>query len=454
MSWSKLQAWDADRVATLNRKQLAVAIGRSNDIAMQTSRSLNTQSTYDSAYAKWKFFCLKFGHEPTCEGQQVSDLIDRICAFIGFQCGLLGIQAKSIRSVYLPGIASTLTRRMLRSGELFQKAYQSPVIQVLLDGYQRPHDMMHPASSKVKLPFLLEMALKGRLLVQQGLLLIQCRRCTMDDSRRDQLIAWRIHVALVTGIFFLLRKSEFLENTSRKGVTRRSLTRQDLKFYDEEKRELSYGEIGKVKASSVRLVVQFSKMDQSGFGRILHHYRQRGSKHQVCIVTELETWIHQTRDTQGTDVGTPLFHCTGLPLLSTAQLASHMRQICLKLGLPASRVSPHSLRYGGATMLAAKGFPRYVIEQMGGWAPGSSALNRYIQATNMTRIEVSSAMANGIRDQATQSLESFLEDFSRERKANLILHGDQNGEVVEKNEVETFSQWNHGKGYRRRNDSR
>ncbi len=37
----------------------------------------------------------------------------------------------------------------------------------------------------------------------------------------------------------------------------------------------------------------------------------------------------------------------------------------------------HSLRYGGATMMAAAGFPQYIIAIYGGWTENSTSLRIY-----------------------------------------------------------------------------
>jgi integrase len=58
------------------------------------------------------------------------------------------------------------------------------------------------------------------------------------------------------------------------------------------------------------------------------------------------------------------------------------------------RVTSHSLRYGGATMLAAAGLPHYIIAMYGGWSQDSQSLKLYTKpSTNMVNI-VSRHMAS------------------------------------------------------------
>ena len=74
-----------------------------------------------------------------------------------------------------------------------------------------------------------------------------------------------------------------------------------------------------------------------------------------------------------------------------------MKLVVTHLGWDASKVSAHSLRYGGATMLAAAGLPQYVIEYFfGGWAENSKALKIYIQVGAGAVDQVSRIMAKGI----------------------------------------------------------
>ena len=66
-----------------------------------------------------------------------------------------------------------------------------------------------------------------------------------------------------------------------------------------------------------------------------------------------------------------------------------MKATVTAMGLPADRVSTHSLRYGGATMLASGGYPEYIIAMYGGWAEGSTSLRRYTRLTSAVIGDVS-----------------------------------------------------------------
>ena len=70
-------------------------------------------------------------------------------------------------------------------------------------------------------------------------------------------------------------------------------------------------------------------------------------------------------------------------------VAAAMKKIVVHLGWSASKISAHSLRYGGATMLAAAGLPQYVIEYFGGWAEGSKSAKFYMQVSGRSVADVS-----------------------------------------------------------------
>jgi len=64
-------------------------------------------------------------------------------------------------------------------------------------------------------------------------------------------------------------------------------------------------------------------------------------------------------------------------------------------GLSSAKISAHSLRYGGATMLAAAGIPQYVIAYFGGWKADSKSLQIYMHLGAEAVAQASSVMASG-----------------------------------------------------------
>ena len=80
----------------------------------------------------------------------------------------------------------------------------------------------------------------------------------------------------------------------------------------------------------------------------------------------------------------PLYDVPGLPSLTMEVLHDVMDRTLRSLGVAGYgiRATSHSLRYGGATMLAAAGFPQYIIAHYGGWSENSSALKIYARPSD------------------------------------------------------------------------
>jgi hypothetical protein len=69
-----------------------------------------------------------------------------------------------------------------------------------------------------------------------------------------------------------------------------------------------------------------------------------------------------------------------------------LRGVAIKHGLDPDRVHSHSVRIGGATLLAAAGVPDYVIMAMGGWA--SAVYLQYIRPSLQLYAAAQVALAN------------------------------------------------------------
>jgi len=182
---------------------------------------------------------------------------------------------------------------------------------------------------------------------------------------------------------------------------------RDVHFFRKDGYRLPYMLIGKEQADQVYVNILFSKMDQKGRGRVLRHVRQH-SNHQACIVQELEQWVATLRDQFGLADDRYLFSLPGESDLTSEKLATAMKQCCVRMGIKSELVSCHSLRFGGATMLAASGLPYYIIAYYGGWSENSQTLPLYTQPGREAASKVSAAMAkeagNGLAD-------TFIRDY-------------------------------------------
>ena len=328
--------------------------------------------------------------------------------YISSEIGVRQIAPQSVENVYIPGVLSALT--WYDADEAMRRAYDSRSVRDTLKGFKKLYAEKSPEGAQIKVPWSVNLANESkRILVSKEAVLAQLQGL---DEDLQELAIRRLHIAMLFGIFFLLRKSEFLDETPvREGTTgvgggtasargaARSKTktstaqRRFVVFYDDQNREIPYELIGITRASRIMFDVHRGKADQFGKGRYNSHSRQASG---TCLVTLLEEFFKDTRDRLGgTKESDPIFHVQGLPRLTSECLKKAMCTVALILGLPADRISAHSLRYGGATLMASAGFPEFIIAQYGGWVEGSESLKVYIRPTRETIDSVSRHMASG-----------------------------------------------------------
>jgi hypothetical protein len=338
-------------------------------------------------------------------------ILAQIQNYIHFECAVRQLQPDSIKNVYLTGIADYFDR----NGALdrFREASNHNGVQLLLNSYSRSWKKKHPDSAKVKIAFGLSYAVHAESLILSGTLAVGGCDCSDPTNLMSYMVGVRVVTALWMGIFFLLRKNEFLPHPDNRNDMQEPCRRRNLRFFDERRLEIPYDRIGLQRASSVSLTLRFSKTDQTGHGRIVHH--ESTEDPGVCVVHRLEEYIRISRDYFHAVVDSLLFSVPGLPSdLSSVVLTAVMRETTTKLGLPANLISAHSLRYGGATALSQAGFPEYIIAFYGGWVNGSVAMRRYIGQTAETRRAVSTHMAK-------TAYSSSVEELVRENLAGRVF---------------------------------
>jgi hypothetical protein len=194
-------------------------------------------------------------------------------------------------------------------------------------------------------------------------------------------------------MWFCLRKSEYLPNNKHPSQPSfaKGLCLSDITFTSLDGRAIPHSALQSGDAHRVTLNIRFSKTDQHGRGRPRTLCRSQSTSSAPsasfsplsttgCLVAEIETWVIALRDNFGAAHSRDHLFVVGPRIFVTAdRVAAVIKITVLHLGLDAKRYSPHSLRYGGATMLASAGIPLYLIEYHGDWAPGSKSLRTYLQ---------------------------------------------------------------------------
>lgn len=300
------------------------------------------------------------------------------------ECGVRGLQPDSVIGAYLPNIINGFIMRGWDTDNI-KKACSGQRFRFFKRGFEKMFDKKNPKCSRAKVAFTLYMALETvKTLEVKG----------MYGSRYRQAIK----LAMLIGIFFLLRKSEYLESNSK---SKKGIRFSDITFFTRDGKKIPWDFIGKVSANSVHLSVLFSKTDQHGYGRMLQHVRQEG---EICVVKELEKWFNESRDIYSLDQDS---YVLALDVKNSKVddklITSVMKFGAISLGLNPDKVSAHSLRYGGATMLAAAGLPQYLIAWYGGWSSDSTTMRLYANlgqdAVNMVSSVMCKQSMSGISDQ-------------------------------------------------------
>ena len=198
-----------------------------------------------------------------------------------------------------------------------------------------------------------------------------------------------LSLAMEFGIYFLLKKSEFLPCGNKShGIQWKNIT-----FFPDAGHPIAFNELTRSSVKSAQINITKSKMDQHGYGRLVKHNCVSGPQ---CIVKKLVDWAISCRDIHNMSVDDYLFMKRGCnAIISEGAVSIAMKCIVKFLGWKTDKVSPHSLRYGGATMLAAAGLPQYIIAYFGGWSDHSKSLRIYTQVGSEAVNQVSRIMSAG-----------------------------------------------------------
>ena len=296
---------------------------------------------------------------------------------------------RSIKDVYLVGINHHFIQQ-LRS-DFFAQAARTTAVKTTLIGFQRLYDKLHPMSERLKLAFGMDLARLARVVMEEFRVFEAPGRSESEvQLRRD-----RMYVVMAVGINFMFRKGEHI---CKKNGTPAGLMRSNITFLDYSGHLIPYHLIGVEGFTAKKMTIntRFSKTDHSGFGRRPWHERQLDpAKEEVCVVTLVERWIAITRDLYGAREDSELYDVPGFERVSVSTLHEIMQNTTIQAagGVKVDRLSTtHSLRYGGATMMASAGFPQYLIAHYGGWAENSSALKKYIRPSDASIARVSEYM--------------------------------------------------------------
>ena len=351
-----------------------------NSGALQHAFAESTNASQKSAVKAWQSFCFTCNFGWSLIGLNLDEVTNILLSYISFEIGLREMKPSSIEGSYLSHINNYFTTSRIKNE--FWAASKSNIVRLILRGYERIYYAMYPINGSRKFAFTIELVNHLSAAVAKykpGWLLIK----DLVDM---------LQLAMVFGIYFLLRKSEFLPCQHERSPN--GIAWSCINFFDKDGRIISWDSIEVSKAKTIQIKIGKSKTDQSGIGRIRMHQRVDGKQ---CIVRKVAIWAKHCRMHYGMNEQDYLFRKKGQEaLINDATVSLAMKFIVQLLGWETTKVSPHSLRYGGATMLAAAGLPQYDIEYFGGWAQGSKSLRVYAQQLGSEAVtRVSRIMSSG-----------------------------------------------------------
>jgi hypothetical protein len=306
-------------------------------------------------------FCQFFNYDVALGGgvdsirnYDVKEIVKILIQYIGFEVGVRKLSPDSICGSYVYNIINKFVVNGWDTDGL-DRALTTRQYKFYKRGYKKIYNKANPKCLKAKIAFELSMLLSTVKLLKE--------KFSLDNGK-----VLALELALFIGLFFLLRKSEFLKCSGKgKGIKFNQIT-----LFDKHGRSIDFIKVGLVKAARVHLNIPFSKTDQHGYGRILEHVRQDG--HEACVVTKIEEWFKYARDNLSAKESDYIFMDIGVDGDMVSQV---MKWGTKNLGLNPDKISAHSLRYGGATMLAAAGLPQYIIAWYGGWTVDSTVMRLY-----------------------------------------------------------------------------
>ena len=253
-------------------------------------------------------------------------------------------------------------------------ARSSRQIKLIFKGLKKAYHLIHPAIESRKVAFTLNMVEQFDFIWSQ-----------LNISCPLQQLASKLAAKL--GIYFIMRRSEFLPNSSKN----RGAKWKHLVFHNQHGSIIKNEDLQRGQAASITNHIPFSKSDPHGRGRVVTHYRQPDG--QNCIVQDLENYVLLTRDFYNAYNEKYVFEVNGIRCTDSRILTSILKCAARFIGISDKSISLHSLRYGGATLLASAGLPQYIIEHCGGWARDSGSLKIYVQLEKESAQAVSKAMS-------------------------------------------------------------
>jgi hypothetical protein len=327
----------------------------------------SSHATYCTGYKAFANFCLlaNIDIELTTVSTTILDTIDLkeyklriIGAFMSYCAEEKGLHPKTVAS-YTTGLRDHW-RREHKDLDIFNHPKLKDMRKALLIDWRSAHEELAQSAT---LPFTLDMMKTLRL-----------------HTNFNSIESFGRLVAAEMQFLQLMRVSELLPSNADHHVRG-----QDIEF---EMCNSVSGNIFFIKPIqthefdikdmiSVHITVRSAKNDEDGEGFKYHHRRQViGGKVSMCLATDMFNYSCKAKPLNADPFFSFQVNENQRKWLNYEKYNEFIKSIAIACGLNSKNFSTHSLRIGGATLLAAAGHPNHYIQRMGRWK--SDAYMKYI----------------------------------------------------------------------------
>lgn len=338
----------------------------------------STRETYECGWRRWLAFCEWFGVDPYLRQVPSQWEVSPSEIPVNFkEMALVAFMQKlcideelcpGTVAVYLSGV-----RHVYKIANLDIVFFSTEWVAAARSAVNLLYRKDHPIAGRVGLPFTCDM-------------IVHAESLTFNTGSTQH---HAILTALKLATTCLMRVSEYLPGSPNGNHWLRA---DDVVFMLKDGRGIPSWRAFSCKIDDVRSVVitvRSAKNDIEGEGhRFEFHSAQRSSVRAFDLVVDLFTWAVRARPSQGH----PFLSYRGEWRLSYATLSKAIKLVAQQMGLDPSRYRTHSLRIGGASMLAAAQVPDYVIQKLGRWK--SLAFLEYIRLGQISFDVALAAMMN------------------------------------------------------------
>jgi hypothetical protein len=342
---------------------------------MERSVARSSGRTYRSGWKVWSSFAKTCGVDPLLRsppsGWRSADhllafepsVVVAFCAYACFQCGL----SPATINNYLAGVSFVLKLNNINTDFL-----SSPAVLMAKTGLRHVYEATQDRELHT-LPFTLDMVLRY-----------------ISGVSLSDLSSHGMATALLLAHFNFLRVSEYVVSGAN-----HFMRSGDVSFVTYDGRVVPARHIAAVKLSDIDRVsffIRSSKTDQEKVG-CTNHFKKCSVG--TCICTTAYSWA--VRANYPSDVAPFLsaYSPTGRLVwsINAKNLSLTLKTVAATYGFSnLDCFTPHSLRYGAASALAAAGIDEYTIKLLGRWR--SNAFMQYIRLSSIMLDSACAALSN------------------------------------------------------------